>query len=911
MEVIIHNLTNKIKSKIKVKRYIKKIAIYKDQVAVMLKNKILVFQQTTEDEEEIIKQPKYSMKWDDNASLILLTSNHLLVCIENRIQCFSLHSTSEISEREWNLDGYVKFLKVIGGPVNRESLICGVATGEVFIINIDNQFPILIYNQEIPLKILDISCDRKSLAMIDDNNDLTIINIKSKEIILKEVKAKSVAFNTEIEDLVSYWYDGNVYLKTGEFPPTVEKMNGLIVGYVCTKVFLLQGHNSVNILDTSQSISIMRYAEKKEFSKAFKLASLGATKEEWLFLGFESLENLDLKNALNCFKKLEDIRLINLIMKIEGDMNDGVDKEIILGEINCFKGEYDKAEKNFIDGKCPKRAIEMWSMLNMFDKASKLIGEFPDVNKNNNNSTGNGDEGNKLLLKQAEWLLETGKFLEAAELFWKLGRKKKAIEIYGEKGYLEKLIEILRSLNKDEEADLINLCGHYFKQHKHYNYSTEAYLKLGDLKSLVIMNIELEKWEEAFYLAKQSKPLLEYAHLQWAENRIKKDLYKDAQDSYKKAGRIDLSIKLLMNLIDNAIYEKRFRDASYLIFCYLQDQQTLIKNYTSTDKEDLLQVKTFKECSDLIDILNSYDIIYKYIEEPFSKDLLNTENNWIYNSCKFLINKLSNYKFVMNHHQGVSLAYVYYSTAFLAKQFEAYKTSRFSFEKLNTFQINSNWKSKIELEIMIIRAKPYTDNDSQLPLCFRCLTTNPTINSLGDKCTICGNSFIRSSISFELLPLIEFFPEQGIDLKRVREIVGSNNSKSMNLSASTNMIEATGSKNEGVVIFNNTGNDNKMLSQDDLFEGKLIEFCERNVGKEDYGKFTIEEEVIKQMKESDVYIVDNTQNCPSQPIRFYKNRMKDIMINMCCYCFKFFRNEEWENALAKSSNCCPICKNSQ
>ena len=891
MEVVINNLSNKIKSIIKVKRYIKKIAIFKDQIAVMLKNKILIFQQTDENEEEVIKTPKFSLKWEENASLILLTSNHLLVCIENRIQCYSIQSMSELSEREWSFDGDIRYLKVIGGPVNRESLLCGVATGEIFIINIDNQFPVEILNHEIPLKILDISCDRKRLALIDENNDLTIINIKDKEVLLKGVKAKSVSFNTEIEDLVAYWYDGNVFLKTGDFPPSCEKMNGVIVGYVSTKVFLLQGHNNVNILDTSQSISIIRYAEKKEFDKAYKLAMLGSTKEELLFLGFESLTHFDLETALNCFKKLEDIRLINLIRKVEQDLNDKVKENVIRGEILCFKGEYEKAELLFlekIDDKEPdkkgvKRAIDMWNTLKNFDKSNKIRVEL---------GIGGTEGKSDNLEKQAEWLYNSGKFLEAADMYWLAGKKRKAIEIYGEKGYLEKLIEILRQLNKEENEDLIALCGHYFKLHKNYPYSTEAYLKLGDLKSLVLMNIELEKWEEAFYLAKKSKALLEYAHLQWAEDRIKKDKYKEAQDSYKKAGRIDLSMKLLENLIDNAIYEKRFKDGSQLLVSYSQDANALIKDYNSSDKPDVQAIKLYQESIDLSEILNAFDIVYKYIEEPFSKDLLNTEIPYIFNSCKYILNKMTHYKFNLNFIKGVSLSYVYYATAFLSKQFDAYKTSRFCFEKLNTLNIPNNWRQKIEFEVMTIRSKSYTDADSQLSLCFRCLTNNPIINLNGDKCTVCSNPYIRSSFSYEILPLIEFFPERGIDHSQVVEHLART-------PATVNLVEV---KNN-VVSFSN-----KFQAQDDVFETKLIEFCESNIGKDDYGKFFVDLHTLDELREADVFIQNNQDQCLSQPVRYFKNRMKDMILNMCKVCFRFFRNEEWENLLAKNNFCCPICK---
>jgi len=49
-----------------------------------------------------------------------------------------------------------------------------------------------------------------------------------------------------------------------------------------------------------------------------------------------------------------------------------------------------------------------------------------------------------ILSDQADWLLETGKFKDAADLYMAIGKKKKAIEIYGEKLFLDNLIEICR-----------------------------------------------------------------------------------------------------------------------------------------------------------------------------------------------------------------------------------------------------------------------------------------------------------------------------------------------------------------------------------------------------------------------------------------------------------------------------------
>ena len=133
------------------------------------------------------------------------------------------------------------------------------------------------------------------------------------------------------------------------------------------------------------------------------------------------------------------------------------------------------------------------------------------------------------------------------------------IEVNGQRGFLENLIEICRNLNKVESSEMIKLCGECFKKINHHAYAKEAYLKLGDIKSLMQLHIELKKWDEAFLLAKQNEQLTEYINLEYAKFLLNDDKFEEAQQAYKRAGRVDLSMKLLEKLIDNSVSEKRFK----------------------------------------------------------------------------------------------------------------------------------------------------------------------------------------------------------------------------------------------------------------------------------------------------------------------------------------------------------------
>ncbi len=111
---------------------------------------------------------------------------------------------------------------------------------------------------------------------------------------------------------------------------------------------------------------------------------------------------------------------------------------------------------------------------------------------------------------------------------------------------------------------------------KKYTYAAETYLRLGDTKSIVYINVELKKkWDEGLILSRENKQLSEYAHLKYAEHLIFEDRFKEAQEYYRKADRVASSMKLLDKLIDNAVYEKKYKDVFFFI-SYTNDALSVI-----------------------------------------------------------------------------------------------------------------------------------------------------------------------------------------------------------------------------------------------------------------------------------------------------------------------------------------------
>lgn len=112
--------------------------------------------------------------------------------------------------------------------------------------------------------------------------------------------------------------------------------------------------------------------------------------------------------------------------------------------------------------------------------------------------------------------------------------------------------------------------------------------------------------------------------------------------------------------------------------------------------------------------------------------------------------------------KGVSRFAVLYALAKQSRNLGAYKLARHVLEKIQGLVIPKRFKENVDLATLMIRAKPYYDNEELLSMCYRCSTTNPLYNARGgNRCNNCGQPFVHSFVSFEILPLVEFQLEDG------------------------------------------------------------------------------------------------------------------------------------------------------
>ena len=96
------------------------------------------------------------------------------------------------------------------------------------------------------------------------------------------------------------------------------------------------------------------------------------------------------------------------------------------------------------------------------------------------------------------------------------------------------------------------------------------------------------------------------------------DKFDEAQEAYKKAGRPDLSLRIIEFLTYNAVIEKRFQDAAQYYWMLSAESLRLVKaSGDSSSKEDKKFNDSFTEYMKLAEIYQAYNLIHKFIEESY------------------------------------------------------------------------------------------------------------------------------------------------------------------------------------------------------------------------------------------------------------------------------------------------------
>ncbi|XP_042679497.1 intraflagellar transport protein 122 homolog isoform X1 [Centrocercus urophasianus] len=865
-DVIVQHLITEQKVRIKGRELVKKIAIYKNRLAIQMPEKILIYELYSDDSSDMYYRVKEKIVKKFECNLLVVCSDHIILCQEKRLQCLSF---SGVKEREWLMESLIRYIKVIGGPPGREGLLVGLKNGQILKIFVDNVFAIVLLKQSTAVRCLDMSASRNKLAVVDENDTCLVYDIHTKELLFQEPNANSVAWNTQCEDMLCFSGGGYLNIKAGNFPVHQQKLQGFVVGYNGSKIFCLHVF-SMSAVEVPQSAPMYQYLERKMFKEAYQIACLGVTDADWRELAMEALEGLEFETAKKAFTRIRDLRYLELISSIEERKKHGENlTELFLADVYAYQGKFHEAAKLYKKSGHESLALDMYSDLRMFDYAKDFL------------RSGDPKDTKMLIKKQADWAKNINEPKAAVEMYLSAGEHMKAIEISGDHGWVDMLIEIARKLDKAEREPL-SKCAFYFKKLNNPGYAAETYMKVGDLKALVSLHVETHRWEEAFALSEKHPEFKDEVYVPYAQWLAENDRFEEAQKAFHKAGRQREAVRVLEQLTHNAVVESRFNDAAY--YYWMLSMQCLdIAQENEDQKTEMLQ--KFHHFQRLAEVYHVYHYIQRYTEEPFSFHLPET----LFNISRFLLHSLTK-----ETPLGISKINTLFTLAKQSKALGAYKLARHAYDKLQGLQIPARFQKSVELGSLTIRSKPFHDSEELVPLCYRCSTNNPLLNNLGNVCINCRQPFVFSASSYEVLHLVEFYLEDGITDEEAVSLIDL---EAPRLNKSGNKWQEMMSDDAQSLRLNDSA---VITEDDDPFTAKLS----FEQGGSEFVPVVVNRAVLRSMSRRDVLI----KRWP-RPLRwqYYRSLLPDASITMCPSCFQMFHTEDYE-LLVLQHNCCPFCR---
>lgn len=547
-DVVIQDLTSRSESRIKCRELVKKVAIYKNRLAVQLPTQLNVYELGVAETGETHCRLMEKIKKKIECNLLVVCADNIILCMERRLQCLTM---AGVKVREWVMDSMIRYIKVTGGPAGREGLLVGLKNGQILKIFVDNAFPIELVKQATAVRCLDLSASRTKLAVVDENNTCLVYDLATRELLFQEPNANSVAWNTQNEDMLCFTGNGVLHIKAANFPIHEQKMQGFVVGFQGSHIYCLHVF-AMTAVDVPQSSSMAQYLQQQQFEGAYRIACLGVTEADWRALGAAALEGLSLNIAKNCFTRVRDLRALELVHLLLEKKKRGeyADDDAYLADIAAFHGKFARAAELYVKVGLDQKAMEMYTDMRMFDKAKEFMRQ------------GDAAGARQLMQKQQQWSSSAKDPTLLIDLLLHAGEELSAVDVMGQNGLHLRLIEKAREMNK-AETEVLSRIAFWLAKLDHVLLAAEVCHKIGDNKQLAEIYVACKKWDDAFALAERQPQYGALVYSPYAAWLLENDRFEDAQEAFRKAGLPQEAVRVLQVLTRNAVGERRFASAAY------------------------------------------------------------------------------------------------------------------------------------------------------------------------------------------------------------------------------------------------------------------------------------------------------------------------------------------------------------
>ena len=342
-EVVVHHLVSDRKVRIKCRDYVQRISLYKNKLAVQLSDKVCIYESNPEETLDMhfrLKRERIQNSAKIPCEHMVVASNHVVFCHQTGI---ALYSFDGQVQRRWSMDAPICYVKMNGGPENREAILVGLLNGVAYKVFLDNPFPLELTKCAKPIQAAALSLNRDKLAVVDYDKTLSVVDLRTQDSLYQTDNAISVCFNTEVDDMLCYSSPESMFVMSGIScredgdgstqkvklnensklnEPQEQHINGLAIGFSGPKIFCLH-KNAMTGVDVPQGSNMMKQIEMEDFNAAYHVACLGATEPDWRILALRALRANQLHVAKSAFGRLKDSKYLHLIEAIERDQSEG------------------------------------------------------------------------------------------------------------------------------------------------------------------------------------------------------------------------------------------------------------------------------------------------------------------------------------------------------------------------------------------------------------------------------------------------------------------------------------------------------------------------------------------------------------------------------------------------------------
>ena len=300
----------------------------------------------------------------------------------------------------------------------------------------------------------------------------------------------------------------------------------------------------INEYETKSLVDARKKLEELELSEAMTYIEQQSHPRLWRLLCHSALNGLDLNIAESALVKCKDYKGIQFVKRIKQLTNDSLKR----AEIYAYMGQFDNAERIYIDIDRKDLAIELRKSLGQYQRVVELLrsdyGASDDLQMRD------------ALCSLGDQFADNHNWDEAVIHYERSGAYDRLFECYCLLENYEGLKKLVTNFN-DSHPILVEF-GRTFESVGMCGEAVQAYIRARKVDLAISCCVTMSEWKMAIDLAHEyDVPNIDSLLSKYAEHLLSKQKYFDIVELYRKANKISEASTILLKVIDDYKKEKK------------------------------------------------------------------------------------------------------------------------------------------------------------------------------------------------------------------------------------------------------------------------------------------------------------------------------------------------------------------